>query len=324
MPEMSYLEAVRDAEIEEMERDEDVLIMGQDLRASLYGNAGLVDLFGEDRVLDVPTSETACVGAAVGAAMTGLRPLLDMGSASFCFVAFDQFISQVAKAHYMTGGLLKIPVTYRIGLMFDRGVGVQHSDRPHPMYMQMAGIKIVAPTTPSDAKAALKAAIRDDDPVIFLEDSYLWGLKGPVEKDGRTLDISSAEVKRPGEDVTVVAIGRTMPFALAAADVLAADGISTEVVDLRSLSPIDWPTVFTSVEKTGRLVAVDPAQRICSAASEVAATVAEQRHEYLKAAVKRVTSPVVHSPFSPSLEKGLYPDTPKIVSAVRATMGVGR
>ena len=177
MRELTFLEAVREAQIEEMQRDENVLMMGQDLRASLYGGAGLVELFGEERVRDLPTSETASVGAAAGAAMTGLRPVVDMGLASFCFVAWDQFVSQVAKARYVSGGAVRLPVTYRIGLIYDAAVGVQHSDRIHPMLMQMPGLKIVAPTTPADAKALLKTSIRDDDPVIFLEDTYLWGTR---------------------------------------------------------------------------------------------------------------------------------------------------
>jgi pyruvate dehydrogenase E1 component beta subunit len=321
MRELTYLEAVREGQIEEMQRDGDVVMMGQDLRASLYGGAGLVELFGEDRVRDVPTSETACVGAAAGAAMTGLRPVLDMTFASFCFVAWDQFVSQVSKARYVSGGKVSLPVTYRVGMIFDAAVGVQHSDRPHPMFMQMPGLKIVAPTTPADAKALLKASIRDDDPVIFLEDTYLWGTRGPVS-DGQDdlIEIGTADVKRAGDDVTVVAIGRTVPFALAAAQELAEDGVSVEVVDLRSLAPIDWATVFTSVDKTGRLVVVDPAVRTCSAASEIAATVCEERYDSLRAAVRRVTSPNVHTPFSPALEKGMYPDAAKIAAAVRATV----
>ena len=299
-----------------------VVMMGQDLHASLYGGTGLLDLFGEDRVRDLPTSETACVGAAIGMAMTGLRPLIDMGMSSFCFVAFDQFVSQLAKVRYVSGGLMKVPVTVRIPLMYDNGVGVQHSDRIHPMLMQIPGLKIACPTTPADTKAMLKTAIRDDDPVIFLEDSFCWGTKGPVEEGEHTIEVGKADVKRDGEDVTVVAIGRTVLFSLAAAEELAKDGISVEVLDLRWLSPIDWPAIFASVEKTGRLVVVDPAVRICSAASEIAATVGEERHDVLRGPVRRVTSPQVHSPYSPELEKFIYPDVPKIVAAVRAAAAI--
>lgn len=321
MRELSYLEAIRQAQVEEMDRDASVLMMGQDLRAGLYGNASLVERFGEQRVLDLPTSETACVGAAAGAAMTGLRPLVDMTSASFCFVALDQFISIVSKARYSTGGRMSVPVTYRVSLMFDGGVGVQHSDRPHAMFMQMPGLKIVSPGSPADAKAMLKAAIRDDDPVIFLEDTYHWSAKGPVPEGDVVADLERAAVVREGTDVTVVALARMVTFALAAAETLAADGISAEVIDLRALNPIDWTTIFASVQRTGRLVVADPAMRTCSAASEIAATVAEECFEALRAPVRRVTSPVVHTPFSPALEHGMYPDAASIASAARSIAG---
>lgn len=321
MPEMSYLDAIREAQIEEMKRDESVIIMGQDLRASLYGNAGLADIFGDARVRDVPTSETACVGAALGAAMTGLRPVMDMTSASFCFVAMDQFVSEVSKARYATNGRLRLPVTYRVGVIYDGGVGVQHSDRPHPWFMSMPGLKVMSPTTPQDAKAMLKAAVRDDDPVIFIEDTYCWSMKSDVD-DGPdcVLPVGSAAVRRAGDDVTVVGIGRAALFAAEAAEELAGE-VSVEVIDLRSLAPIDWGTVQASVNRTGRLLVVDPAVRVCSAASEVAATIGERCWSSLRAPVRRLTSPMVHTPYSPALEKGMYPDVPKIVNAVRDLVG---
>jgi len=317
---MSYLDAIREAQIEEMQRDDSVIIMGQDLRASLYGNAGLADLFGDQRVRDVPTSETACVGAALGAAMTGLRPVMDMTSASFCFVAMDQFVSEVSKARYATNGRLRLPVTYRVGVIYEGGVGVQHSDRPHPWFMSMPGLKVMAPTTPSDAKAMLKAAVRDDDPVIFIEDTYCWSMKANVDDgDDHVIPVGQAAIRRSGEDVTIVGIGRAALFAERAASELAGE-VSAEVIDLRSLAPIDWDTIFASVQKTGRLLVVDPAVRVCSAASEVAATVSEQCWSSLRGPVRRLTSPMVHTPFSPALEKGMYPDVPKIVHAVRGLM----
>jgi pyruvate/2-oxoglutarate/acetoin dehydrogenase E1 component len=317
MTEMSYLDAIREAQIEEMTRDESVIIMGQDLRASLYGNAGLADLFGDRRVRDVPTSETACVGAALGAAMTGLRPVMDMTSASFCFVAMDQFVSGVSKAHYATNGRVRLPVVYRVGVIYEGGVGVQHSDRPHPWFMSMPGLKVMSPTTPADAKAMLKAAVRDDDPVIFIEDTYCWSMKADVADDvDDVIEIGSAAVRRTGDEVTVVGIGRAALFAHEAAEQLA-DEVSVEVIDLRSLAPIDWATIFASVEKTGRLLVVDPAVRICSAASEIAATVGERRFSALRAPIRRLTSPMVHTPYSQALEKGMYPDVPKVVHAIR-------
>lgn len=316
MREITYLAAIREAQIEEMTNDENVILLGQDIRANLYGSAGFLDLFSEDRIRDLPTSETACVGAAVGAAMTGLRPVVDMGSASFSFVALDQFISEVSKIHYMSAGQMKVPVTYRIPLMYNGGVGVQHSDRPYPMFMQMPGLKLICPTTPSDAKAMMKAAIADDDPVIVFEDTYNWSARGPVGEPPAPAPIGTAAVARAGDDVTVVGIGRTVVFALGAADELADSDVSVEVIDLRSLAPIDWGTIFGSVEKTGRLVIADPAVGICSAASEIAATVAEHRLEALKAPVRRVTSLPVHSPYTPALERQIYPDRDKIMAAI--------
>jgi pyruvate/2-oxoglutarate/acetoin dehydrogenase E1 component len=323
MHEASYLEAIGEAQIEEMQRDSDVLVMGQDMRAGLYGGQGMLEMFGEDRVLDLPTSETASVGTGVGAAMTGLRPVIDMTFACFTFVAMDQFVSQVAKARYVSGGALTLPVTYRVLFIYDAGVGVQHSDRPHPMFMSVPGLKIVAPTTPADAKGLLKSAIRDDDPVIVFEDSYLWDTKGAVDDgaDDVLVPLGTADVKRVGEDVTIVALGRCVSLALTAADELADQGISAEVVDLRSLAPIDWATIFTSVEKTGRLVAVDPAVRTCSAASEILATVCEHRYAALKAPPRRVASPRVHSPYTAVLEKAIYPNAEKIIAAASAVVG---
>jgi acetoin:2,6-dichlorophenolindophenol oxidoreductase subunit beta len=314
--ELTYLAAIREALVEEMTSDEAVILLGQDIRANLYGTAGFLDLFADERIRDLPTSETACVGAAVGAAMTGLRPVVDMGSASFSFVALDQFISEVSKIHYMSAGRLKVPVTYRIPLMYNGGVGVQHSDRPYPMFMQMPGLKLICPTTPSDAKAMLKAAIRDDDPVIVFEDTYNWSSRGAVADPPTPAPIGTAAIAREGDDVTVVGIGRTVAFALAAAAQLADSGVSAEVIDLRSLSPIDWDTIFDSVSKTGRLVVADAAVGTCSAASEIAATVAEHRFEALRAPVRRVTSLPVHSPYTPGLEREIYPDADKIKAAV--------
>jgi acetoin:2,6-dichlorophenolindophenol oxidoreductase subunit beta len=316
--ELTYLAAIREAQVEEMTSDDTVILMGQDIRANLYGTGNFLDLFSEERIRDLPTSETACVGAAVGAAMTGLRPVVDMGSASFSFVALDQFISEVSKIHYMSAGQLKVPVTYRIPLMYNGGVGVQHSDRPYPTFMQMPGLKLICPTTPSDAKAMMKAAVRDDDPVIVFEDTYNWSSRGLVADPPAPAPIGTAAVVREGDDVTVVGIGRTVAFALTAAGELADSGVSAEVVDLRSLAPIDWDTIFRSVEKTGRLVVADAAVSTCSAASEIAATVAEHRFEALRAPVRRVASLPVHSPYTPALERAIYPDAGKITAAVRS------
>lgn len=316
MREVSFLDALAEAQLEEMKNNENVVVMGQDLHASLYGGVGLLEAFGPERVRNLPTSETGCVGVAIGMAATGMRPVIDMGMSSFCFVAFDQLVSQLAKIRYVTGGLLKAPVVVRIPFMFDNAVGVQHSDRIHPMLMQIPGLKIVCPTTPQDAKDCLRASIRDDDPVVFVEDSFCWGMKGPIEDGAAQRPVEGAAVRREGSDVTIVAIGRTCTFSLeAAAHLEEEEGISAEVVDLRWLAPIDWGMILRSVEKTGRVVAVDPAAGICSAASEIAATVAEELGEGLRAPVRRVTSPQVHSPYAAGLERLIYPDEHRIRQA---------
>lgn len=320
--ELTYLQAIREAHWEEMARDPDVIVMGQDMRANLYGAyAGLAEEFGGHRVRDLPTSETACVGAAAGAAMVGLRPIVDMTIASFVFVAMDQFVNQVAKDRYMHGGQVRLPVVYRACMYFHGATAAQHSDRPYPMFMQVPGIKIVVPATPADVKGLLKAAVRSDDPVMCFEDSSLWRTTGPVSDDDVLVPIGQADVKRIGTDLTVVAIGRAVGFALAAADEVAARGISAEVIDPRTVAPLDWETIFESVGKTRRLVVVDSALRTCSAASEISATVSEELFDALEAPICRVTAPDVHTPFSPALESNLYPDVHKITNAISTVVG---
>lgn len=324
MPELSYLQAVRDAQREELLRDPAVLLMGQDLRSNMYGAAeGLLAEFGPDRIRDVPTSETANVGAAAGAAMAGLRPVVDMTIASFIYVAFDQIVNQLAKDRYMTGGAVSLPVTLRATMFFHGATAAQHADRPYSMLMNVPGLKICVPATPADAKGLLKSAIRDDDPVLVFEDSLLWGRKGEVPDGEHLVPLGKAAVRREGADATVVAIGRCVGYALAAADALEREGISVDVIDPRSLVPLDWDTILSSVDRTGRLVVADASHRTCSAASEIAATAAEECFAALRAPVRRVVTPDVHTPFSPALEAGMYPDAAKIAAAVRETLGQG-
>jgi pyruvate/2-oxoglutarate/acetoin dehydrogenase E1 component len=321
MRELTYLHAIREAQFEEMDRDERVVLWGQDLRANVYGTQeGFVERFGLDRVRDVPTSETACVGAAAGAAIAGMRPIVDMTIASFMYVAMDQFVSQVAKNRYMSGGQLSIPVVYRAVMFYHGATAAQHADRPYPMFMNVPGLKIVAPASPADAKGLLKAAIREDDPVLCFEDSLLWGSRGPVPEGEHIVPLGQAAVRREGSDLTIVAIAGAVNSALDAAETLGAEGISAEVVDPRTLVPLDWATILASVEKTGRLVVVDPAHRTCSAASEIAATVSEELFGSLQAPVRRVTTPDVPPPFSPSLEEGLYPTAARVVATARALL----
>lgn len=320
MREIMFVQAINEALREEMRRDPAVFIMGEDIRTGVFGaTAGLLEEFGPERVRDTPISETGFVGAAIGAAMSGLRPVVE-NPASFMWVAMDQYVSQAAKNRYMFGGQARIPAVFRCGFFWGGAIAAQHSDRPWATFMTIPGLKVVLPATPADAKGLLKTAIRDDDPVLFFEDFSLMPLKGPVPEEEYTIPLGQADVKRAGTDVTVVALGPMVHRALAAAEQLAGDGISVEVVDPRSLVPMDWPTILGSVAKTGRAVVVDVAHRTCSAASEIAATIAEHGFWNLKAPVRRVTSPDVHIPFSPALEKLVYPDEARIVAAVREVL----
>ncbi|MCZ7567665.1 MAG: alpha-ketoacid dehydrogenase subunit beta [Ardenticatenaceae bacterium] len=321
MRELTYLQAIYEAQREEMQRDPHVIIMGEDIEANVFGTTGgFVEEFGRDRVRNTPLSENGFTGAAAGAAMVGLRPIVDYTIASFLYVAMDQLVSIVAKGTYMYGGQAKIPVVLRAAMFYGGSNAAQHSDRPYPMFMNMPGLKIIAPTTPYDVKGLLKTAIRDDDPVMCFEDGTLWATKGPVPEEEYLIPLGQADVKREGNDVTVVAIAGALPQALAAAEELAGEGISVEVVDPRSLVPLDQGTILKSVEKTGRLVVADPAHKTCSAASEIAAIVAEEGFWNMKAPIARVATPDVHIPFSPPLEQPLYPNKERIAAAVRQAM----
>jgi len=315
--EISYLEAIHEAMREEMLRDERVFVMGEDIRSQLWSEYGLADEVGEGRVLETPISEAGFVGAAVGAAMTGMRPIVDMTIASLMYCAMDQFVSQAAKARYLCGGQTSVPVVFRAGMMYGGSSASQHSDRPYPMFMCVPGIKVIVPATPYDAKGMLKAAIRDDDPVVCLEDVTAWSSKGHVPEDDYVVPLGLADVKREGTDVTIVSVAGALGPTIRAADGLANDGISAEVIDVRSLVPMDYQAIVSSVRKTRRLVVADPAHATCSAASEIAASVAEEAFAELLAPVVRVTMPDVQVPFSPALEKLMLLTPERIGEAVR-------
>ena len=313
---ISYMDAIVQAQKEEMLRDERVILIGEDI--AVYGGGELVKTFDENRVRNTPISENSFTGMAIGAAMTGLRPIVDLTIASFAYLASDQIINQASKLRYMTGGQLQVPVVFRIGMYYNIGNAAQHSDRPYPTFMNSPGLKIIVPSTPADMKGLLKSAIRDDDPVLVFEDVNLWAKKELVSTDPDALiPIGKADIKKPGDDVTIVSIGACLPKVLAAANVLEQDGISVEVIDPRTLVPLDKESIIKSVCKTGRLIIVDNAHQTNSAASEIAAMVAEQAFEYLRKPIQRLTTPDVHIPFSPALEKPLYPNKDGIVSAVK-------
>jgi pyruvate dehydrogenase E1 component beta subunit len=321
MPKTGFLQAVRDAMAEEMRRDPAVFLMGEDVRQNMYGSSGgLFEEFGAERVLDTPTSELGFVGAAGGAGLVGMRPIVDVTIAPFLYLAADQVISMIAKSRYLYGGQAQIPIVIRACMLYGVHGAAQHSDRPYPMFMNVPGLKIIAPGDAADAKGLLKSAIRDDDPVLVFEDGTLWGTSGEVPDGDHLTPLGRAAVKRPGADVTVVAIAGAVPLALAAAETLTSEGIDVEVIDPRTLKPLDIPTILESVARTGRLVIADPAHRTCSAASEIAAEVAEKGFWDLRAPIRRVVTPDIPIPFAPTLERGLYPTRESIAEAVRRTL----
>lgn len=326
MAQTVFIEAINQAIAEEMRRDESVFIMGEDIRRAVYGaTADLLGEFGEKRVLDTPLSENGFFGAAIGASLVGMRPIVETLT-SFMWVGMDQLISQAAKMRYMFGGQATLPVVYRATMFYGGGSAAHHSDRSYPMFMNMPGIKIVVPSNPADMKGLLKAAVRDDDPTIVFEDGTLFGMRGDVPDDADlpqgelVVPFGEAKIVREGTDCTIVGIGGAVNHAATVADQLAQDGISVEVIDPRTLVPFDKQTVLDSVEKTGRLVIADPAHKVCSAASEIASIVAEEGFWSLQAPIQKVASEQVHIPYSPALEKHVYPDVPKIAAAVKRTL----
>jgi len=326
MAQTVFIEAINQAISEEMARDENVFIMGEDIRRAVYGaTQNLLNDYGEKRVLDTPLSENGFFGAAIGASLVGMRPIVETLT-SFMWVGMDQLISQAAKMRYMFGGQATLPVVYRATMFYGGGSAAHHSDRSYPMFMNMPGIKIVVPSNPADMKGLLKSAVRDNDPTIVFEDGTLFGMRGEVPDNSDLpqgeliVPFGEAKVVREGTDCTIVAIGGAVNIAAAVSDQLAAEGISVEVIDPRTLVPFDKQTVLDSVEKTGRLVIADPAHKVCSAASEIASIVAEESFWSLQAPIQKVASEQVHIPYSPALEKLVYPDAAKITAAVKRTL----
>ena len=323
MAKITFLEALRQAQAEEMERDPRVFMMGEDIRCNVFGTTtGFVERFGEERIRDTPISENGFIGAAGGAAMVGMRPIVDATISSFLFPAMDQICSIIAKSRYIYGGQARLPLVIRSCMFYGNSNAAQHSDRPYPMFMNMPGLKIIAPSNAYDMKGLLKAAIRDDDPVLCFEDSTCWTTKSEVpDDDDFVIPLGKGDVKREGNDITIVAVAGAVNVALKAAVTLEKEGISVEVVDPRSLVPLDRDLILRSVRKTGRAICVDPAHRTCSAASEIAATIAEYAFDALRAPVVRVTTPDTHMPFSPLIEKPLYPSVERITDAARRLVG---
>lgn len=319
--EMTWLQAANRAITEEMERDKSVFVMGEDVQAATFGlSAGLVDKFGVERVRNTPIAEETIIGAAVGAAMLGLRPFVDLNIATFSYTAFDQIVNQVAKNRFLFGAQASVPMVIYLNEFHRSHTAAQHTDRPHGIFMAMPGLKIVAPGSATDAKGMIKAAIRSDDPVIVFSDMTTWNRKAEVPEDTEFVtEIGPVHVLQVGTDVTIVSIfSRTM--VLAAAKKLAAEGISAEIIELTTLAPLDEAGIVASIRKTGRLVVVDNAHQTAGAAAEIAAIAAESCFHDLKAPVVRVATPDVHIPFAPAIEKNIFPDQAKIIAAVRRVL----
>lgn len=317
---ITFTQAINEAMREEMRRDQRVFIMGEDIRKGVYGaSGGLFAEFGGERVRDCPLSENAFFGAAVGAAAVGMRPIVESLS-SFMWVGMDQLVSQAAKMRYMFGGQVDLPIVYRAAMYYGGNMAAHHSDRSHPIFMNIPGFKIVFASNAYDGKGLLKTAIRTNDPVIFWEDRTILGSRAHVPEEEYTIPLGAADIKRPGTDVTIVAIGGMVHRALAAAERLSQEGISAEVLDPRTLVPLDKKAILESVSRTGRLVVVDMAHKTCSAASEIAAIVAMEGFWDLKAPIQRLGTVNVHIPFSPALEPLCYPTADTIAAAARFTL----
>jgi len=316
--EMMYGEAMATAIIEEMQRDPNVIFYGQNM--AMTERDPMLKMFGRNRVRIAPISETAEIGIAVGAAMTGLRPIVELWMNEFMLVAMDQVINEAPRLRYMSGGQVKVPLVLKAGFGFAAGWAGQHSNCMYHTMMGIPGLKVVVPSTPADAKGLMAAAIRDDNPVVYLHPYMLMLETGEVPEGEHVVPLGVADVKRAGTDVTIVATGWMVKKSLAAAEQLASEGISAEVVDPRTLAPLDVKTIVESVKKTGRLVLVDQAPRHSSAAAIIAAEVAEHGFEHLRAPLKMVTALDTSIPYSEPLENFVLPNEDKIIQAVRAVL----
>jgi acetoin:2,6-dichlorophenolindophenol oxidoreductase subunit beta len=322
--ELTFAEAIREALAEEMRRDSRVCILGEDVAEAgtpFKVLSGLVEEFGAERVLDTPISEAGFTGLAVGAAMTGLRPVVDIMFGDFITLTMDQMVNQAAKVHYMSGGKWKVPMVLRTTLGAGRRSAAQHSQSLHAWFSHVPGLKVVLPSTPYDAKGLLKTAIRDENPVVFFEDKMMYKLKGAVPSEEYTIPFGAADVKRAGRDVTIVATSSMVQAALGAANLLEEIGISAEVVDPRTTWPLDERTLIESVKKTSRAIVVDEGYGRYGVTAEIASVIAEGAFHYLDAPVKRMGAMHVPIPFSPPLEDATLPTDRSVFEVARALCG---
>jgi len=322
MPQLNFIQAINTALVEEMERDPLTFVMGEDVILSAFGaTKGLIDKFGPVRVRNTPIAEAGFVGAAVGAAMAGTRPICEVEFASFFYCAFDQVCNQAAKLRYMSGGQATMPITFRAVYGAMGGAAAQHSETVYAQFLSVPGLKLVVPSGPSDMKGLLKSAIRDNNPVIVFEHGGLGRLKEEVPGGDHLVPLGKAAVKREGTQLTVVAIGAMVSKTLKVAEKLAKEGISVEVVDPRTLIPLDEEAILASVEKTNRVLIADEGHLRGGAAADIAAIIADKGFDFLDAPIKRVTALDVPIPFSPPLEKVAVPDEARIEAGIREIVG---
>jgi pyruvate dehydrogenase E1 component beta subunit len=323
MAKITMREAISQALMEEMERDESVFILGQEV--GVWGGTyavtkGFHDKFGSDRIKDTPIAEAVIVGAAIGAALTGLRPVAELMTINFAFAAMDHIVNQAAKLHYMFGGQFVLPLVIRAPGGGGRQLGATHSQTPDAIFAHFPGLKVVAPATPEDAKGMLKSAIRSDDPVLFIEHATLYQTRGEVPDGDYTIPLGQSKLHRPGKDVTIVTYSKMLEYSNRAADQLAKDGIEAEIVDLRSLRPLDMGPVLESFKKTNRAVIVEEGWRSYGVGSEVASRIYEEAFDYVDAPIKRVAQQEVPLPYNQALEQMALPQVEDIVMAVKEVL----
>ena len=318
---LSFREAVIEAMAQEMRRDENVILIGEDVGPSggiFKCSEGLFDEFGATRVIDAPISEAGYIGVSVGAAMTGLRPVAELMFGDFSLLTMDQLVNQAAKIRYMTGGQCKVSLTVRLTMGAGRSSAAQHSQSLHALFAHIPGLKVAVPSCPQDAKGLLKAAIRDDNPVLVFEDKMMYNDVADVPEEDYIIELGTAVVRRAGDDVTLIGTSSMVGVALEAAEELATLGVSAEVVDPRTLFPLDVETLVASVRKTGYAVIIDEGVQRYGATGEIAATLQEQAFDYLDGPVLRIGAADVPIPFSPGLELPTIPDTARVVAAVKS------
>ncbi len=321
---LSFREALREAMVEEMELDPNIFLMGEEV--GYYNGAykvseGMLEKFGEKRVIDTPIAEAGFVGVGIGAAMVGMRPIIELMTWNFSLVAYDQLVSNAAKLRYMTNGQFTLPIVFRGPSGAAHALGAQHSQALESIYAHVPGLKVVVPSIPADGKGLLKASIRDDNPVCFMESEIMYSLKGEVPSGEHVIPLGVADVKRPGDDVTIVTWGKMVHTAIKAAEELAGAGVEAEVLDLRTIRPLDTEAILASVRKTHRLVVVQEGWPFAGVAAEIIALVAREAFDDLDAPPERVTNLDAPMPYAVNLEQVVLPSVPRVVAAVQAVTG---